>query len=246
MRRAAHALIGQNNAFSYDHEGHPVPFGEGDGDQDKEIRESFPNWSTMSEVEKVAAMETEHIGCVPENNDKEWSIARSHAQWSASGTVWTHRLCGYYVSFELPLHTKFAAPAAGPISLDVIKYRITIEDVPDLKTIKGVKDLFWSPNYEFLVVIINTDKACISNAIEICSPRESDPNYLDQASLLQVYEPHGQDLGKPVISMPLKEFEGPVMEEWATGSSVARWTSELMKIKAQGVVKPLLSSSPQP
>jgi len=148
------------------------------------------------------------------------------------------------VHFKLPLHASFAGPVVGPISLDTIKNHITIN--ADLKAIKGVKDLFWSPNHEILVVIINTDKACIRSPIEMCNSLDSDPDDLDQTSLLQVYSPHGQDLGKPIVSLQLKEFESPVMAEWAAGSNVARWTTELKKIKAQGVVKPLLSSSPLP
>ncbi len=242
--RAADALL--KNASRENDDEEKIPFGEGNTEEEKEIRENFPKWSNMTELDRVTVMQTLNDGCFPKHDDREWYIARNQGKWSAYGGFDTHRLCGVYVDFELPLHAKFAAPAAGPISLDVIKYRITIENVPDLKTIKGVRDLFWSPNHDFLVVIINTDKACISSPFKSCFPRDLDPELFDRTSLLQVYEPQGQDLGKPVISMRLKEFEGPVMEEWATGSNVARWTEELRKIKAQGVVKPLLSSSPQP
>jgi hypothetical protein len=243
-RRAAHALNDQNSGI--DRDGHSVPFGEGDHEEDMGIRKNFPNWSTMNEVEKVAAMQTADEFCFPKHDDEEWYIARNQGRWRASGYVRIPRLCGGFVDFELPLHASFAGPAAGPISLEAIKNRITIKDVRDLKMIKGVKDLFWSPNHELLVVIVNTDKACISNPYEICSPQDSDPDYFDLTSLLQIYLPHGQDLGKPVISVQLKEFEGPVMAEWATGSNVARWTAELSKIKAQGTVNPLLSSSSHP
>lgn len=242
-RRAAHALIDHNGTV--DRNGHSVPFGEGDSEEDKEIRKNYPNWPTMSDMEKVAAMEKLDIGCFPEHDNKEWYIARSQGRWSATGIVWTHRLCGYYVDFELPLHVSFAAPAAGPISLDAIKNQVTIKDAPDLKTIRGVTDILWSPNHELLVVFVDVDKACVSNPIEICLPRQSEPEFADK-TLLQVYFPHGQDLGKPVSSMQLKEYEKPVMAEWATGSTVTRWATELKKIKAQGVVKPLVSSSPHP
>ena len=244
MRRAAHALIDQNIGF--DKENHEVLLGERGDEDDRDIRKKFPNWPTLNEVEKVAAMETVDDLCFPKHDDKEWYVERNHEQWRAHGSFQTHRLCGVSVDFELPLHVSFVAPVAGPISLDAIKNRITIKDVSDLKTVKGVTDLFWSPNHEFLVVIVNMDKACISNPIDICTPRQSDPEDLDQTSLLQVYSPHGQDLDKPVTSMRLKEFEEPVMAEWATGSNVERWTTELKKIKAQGVVKPLLSSPPHP
>jgi hypothetical protein len=242
-RRAADALIDQNSRDN--DEGRKVRLGEGDTEDDKEIRKSFPNWSTMNQVQKVAAMGAKDDSCFPKHDDKEWYIARNHGQWSAHGSFDTHRLCGVLVDFELPFHARFAAPAMAPISLDAIRNRITIKDVSDLKTVKGVKDLFWSPNHEFLVVLINMDKSCIGNPYRDCLPRESDPEHAIQ-TLLQVYSPHGQDLGKPVISMQLKEFEGPVMAEWATGSNVARWSAELKKIKTQGVVKPLLSLSPHP
>lgn len=242
--KAADALL--ENASRVFDDGHKVPLGEGDTEEDKEIRENFPKWSLMAKVHKVIVMQTLNDGCFPKHDDKEWYIARNHGQWVAHGSFDTHRLCGGEVDFDLPFHAGFAAPAVGPISLDDIKKRITIKDIPDLKTILGVKDMFWSPNHELLVVLVNTDKACISNPIRICNPRDLDPEYLDQTSLLQVYSPHGQDLGKPVISMQLKEFEGPVMAEWATDSNVARWTAELKKIEAQGVVTPLLSSSSHP
>jgi hypothetical protein len=48
-----------------------------------------------------------------------------------------------------------------------------------------------------------------------------------------------------LCTMSLMDFEGPVMAESATGSNVAQWTTEPTKIKAQGVVKPLLAASPQ-
>jgi len=234
-RRAASALIDNDPDLSED----------GHTDGDKWIREKLPNWSSMSEVEKAAAMQTLDDGCFPGHDDKEWHIVRNHGRWSAYGGFDTHRLCGVAVDFELPFHTRFAAPAAVPISLDAIKNRITIKDVSDLKTIKGVTDMFWSPSHELLVVLIDIEKSCISNPSHFCLPRELDSKLTD-LTLLQVYSPHGQDLGKPVISMQLKEFETPVMDEWATGSNVARWTAELKKIKAQGVVKPLLSSSLHP
>jgi hypothetical protein len=242
--KAADALL--ENAHSNFDDGQSAPFGEGNTEEDMEIRENFPKWSHMAKVDKVTVMQTLDDGCFPKHDDKEWYIARNHGRWVAQGSFDTHRLCGGDVDFELPLHSSFAVPAAGPVSLEAIKNRITIKEVRDLKMIKGVKDLFWSPNHELLVVLINTDKACISNPYEICLPWDLDPEDLDQTSLLQVYLPHGQDLGKPIISMQLKEFEGPVMAEWATDSNVARWTAELSKIKAQGVVKPLLSSSSHP
>ena len=51
---------------------------------------------------------------------------------------------------------------------------------------------------------------------------------------------------KPVVDTTgVSKMPTPtVMAESATGSNVARWTTELTKIKAQGVVKPLLAASP--
>jgi hypothetical protein len=244
-RRAADALI--DNDSRIDDDGHRVPLGEGDTEEDKEIREKLPNWFSMNGVEKVIAMQTLdlHDGCFPKHDDKEWYIVRNHGEWRAYGNFGTHRLCGVEVDFELPFHARFAAPAMAPISLDAIKNRITIKDVSDLKTIKGVTDVFWSPNHDFLVVLVDMDKSCINDRFNYCPPLDPHSDLLDQ-TLLQVYSPRGQDLGKPAISMLLKEFERPVMAEWATGSNVARWTAELKKIKAQGVVKPLLSSSSHP
>ncbi|MGA1984083.1 MAG: hypothetical protein ABSG84_16660 [Acidobacteriaceae bacterium] len=242
--RAADALL--ENASRVSEDGHKVPLGEGDTDEDKEIRENFPKWSNMTKLDKVTVMQTLDDGCFPKHDDKEWYITRKNGGWHARGGFDTHRLCGVAVDFELPLHANIAEPVAGPISLDVIKNRITIKDASDLKMIKGVKDLFWSPNHELLVVLINMDKACVSSAFEYCTPEQLDPDDFDETSLLQVYSPHGQDLGKPIISMQLKAFEKPVMAEWATGSSVARWTAALRKIKAQGMVKPILSSSSHP
>jgi hypothetical protein len=91
------------------------------------------------------------------------------------------------------------------------------------KRIPGAYDAFWSPGRETVVVLIDPDHPS-----------------------LEVFSPRGQDMGKPVITMQLKEFEGPAMAEWATGSNVTRWTAELKRIKAQGVVKPVLSLSPYP
>jgi hypothetical protein len=47
-------------------------------------------------------------------------------------------------------------------------------------------------------------------------------------------------------TLPTGTSTGPIMAEWATGGNVARWTAELTKIKAQGVVRPLLTASQKP
>jgi len=217
--KAADALL--ENASRIFDDGSRMPYGEGNTDEDKEIRENFPKWSNMSKLDKVTVMQTLNDGCFPKHDDREWGIERNHGQWVAYGSFDTHRLCGVLVHFELPLHAKFAAPSPGPISPDSIKKQITANAVSDSEARKGVIDAIWSPNHEFAVVFADMD-------------------------WLHVYSPHGQDLGKPIISVRLKEAENLVMSEAATGNNVARWTAELKKIKAQGVVKPLLSSSPHP
>jgi hypothetical protein len=241
--RAADALI--ENVSRPNDDGQKVPLGEGNTEDDKEIRENFPKWSNMTKLDKVIVMQTLNDGCFPKHDDREWYIARNQGQWSAHGNFHTHRLCGVEVDFELPLHAGIAAPAAGPISLDVIKTRITIKDGFDLKTIKGATDVFWSPDNSYLVVLVNMEKSCIYDRFNGCPPGGPRWDLTDQM-LLQVYTPSGEDLGKPVISMPLKEFESTVMAEWATGNKVARWTTKLKMIKAQGVVKPLLSPLSHP
>jgi hypothetical protein len=208
--KAADALL--ENASGIFDDGQKMPLGEGNTEEDMEIRENFPKWSKMPDVYKVTVMQTLNDGCFPKHDDRDWYIARNRGQWVAHGRFDTHRLCGTEVDFELPLHASFAAPATAPISLDAIG-----------KQVPGAYDAFWSPGREMVVVLIDPDHTS-----------------------LEVFLPRGQVLGKPVISMQLKEFEGAAMAEWATGSNVTRWTAELGKIKAQGVVTPLLSSSPDP
>ncbi|MGA3043453.1 MAG: hypothetical protein ABSF54_21975 [Bryobacteraceae bacterium] len=215
-RRAAHALMendqGMRNAGA--------PLGEGATEEDQEIRKSYPKWSSMTEVEKVAAMQAVDDGCFPKHNDGEWYIERNQGRWVAYGAFDTHRLCGVYLSFELPFPAALAGPATMPISLNAIR-----------KQVPGAYDAFWLPNQEMVVVLVGLSKPL---------PGETFPS----RTSLEVFSPHGQDLGKPSITMSLMDFEGPVMAESATGSNVARWTTELTKIKAQGVVKPLLAASP--
>jgi hypothetical protein len=47
-------------------------------------------------------------------------------------------------------------------------------------------------------------------------------------------------------TLPTGKSTGPIMAEWATGANVERWSTELSKIKAQGVVRPLLSAPQKP
>jgi hypothetical protein len=97
--------------------------------------------------------------------------------------------------------------------------------------VPGAYDAFWLPNQEMVVVLVGLSRPL---------PGETSPS----RTSLEVFSPHGQDPGKPTITMSLMDFEGPVMAESATGGNVARWTTELARIKAQGVVKPLLAASP--
>ncbi len=206
--RAAHALM-TNAAIA------------GDTDEDREIRKNHPNWSSMSEVEKVAALQAADDNCFPKHDDQEWYIGRDQGRWHAYGAFDTHRLCGVYVHFELPLSTSFAGPATAPVSLDSVS-----------KQMPGAYDAFWSPGREMVVVLVGLNKPL---------PDETAPS---QTSL-EVFSPRGQDMGKPIITMPLMEYERAIMAEWASGSGVAQWPAELTKIKAQGVVSPLLRASPQ-
>lgn len=61
--------------------------GEGDTEEDREIRKSYPRWSSMSEAEKVAAMQTVDEGWFPKHNDREWYIGRN----GTLGWVWRIR-----------------------------------------------------------------------------------------------------------------------------------------------------------
>jgi hypothetical protein len=215
-RRAAHGLM-ENDQGMRDA---GAPLGEGDTKEDQEIRKSYPKWSSMTEVEKVAAMQAVDDGCFPKHNDGEWSIERNQGRWVAYGAFDTHRLCGVYVHFDLPFPAALAGPATTPISLNAIR-----KQVPD------AYDAFWLPKQEMVVVLVGLS--------------ELGPGFtFPSRTSLEVFSPRGQDLGKPIMRMPLMDFEGPVMAESATGSDVARWTTELTKIKAQGVVKPLMAASP--
>lgn len=215
-QRAAHALM-ENDQGMRDAGALP---GDGDTEEDREIRKSNPQWSSMTEVQKVAALQTVDDGCFPQHNDGEWDIERIQGRWVANGAFDTHRLCGVYVHFELPFPAALAGPATTPISLNAIR-----KQVPD------AYDAFWSPNQAMVVVLVGRSKL---------GPGFPFPS---QTSL-EVFSPHGQDLGKPTLTLPLMDYEGPVMAESATGGNVARWTTELTKIKAQGVVKPRLAASP--
>jgi hypothetical protein len=215
-RRAAHALM-ENDQGMRDA---GVLLGEGDTEEDREIRKSDPKWSSMTEVEKVAAMQAVDHPCFPKHNDGDWYIGRNQGRWVAYGAFDTHRLCGVYVHFELPSPAALAGPATMPISLNAIR-----------KQVPGAYDAFWLPNQEMVAVLVGLGTPL---------PGEAFPS----RTSLEVFSLHGKDLGKPTITMSLMDFEGPVMAESATGSNVARWTTELTKIKAQGVVKPLLAASP--
>jgi hypothetical protein len=200
-----------------------APLGLGNNSEDQDIRRKFPNWASMSEAERGAAMQEIFDPCFPNHNDTGWFIDRKNGRWTALGTIDTGRDCNGTVTFDLPFNTPFAGPASTPISLDEIR-----KQVPD------AYDAVWSPKKEMVVVLtgqfkrnsITGESATVGTAIE-------------------VFLPHGQDLDRPVVTLRTDRATGPVMAEWATGSNVTRWTAQLTKIKAQGLVKPLLSVSQQ-
>ncbi len=215
-RLSAHALMDHDQ----DLRSAAAWLGDGDTEEDRETRKRFPKWSSMTEVEKVDALKDSDLGCFQEHNDREWFIKRDQGRWIANGAFNTHRLCGYFVDFELPLPIAFAETATGPLGLNEIS-----KQVPD------AYDAFWSPNLERVVVLVRPSKQ---------EPKAAFP----PPTALEVFSPRGSDLGKPTITMSLMENEGVVMVESATGSNVAQWTTELMRLKAQGVVKPLLTGQP--
>ena len=147
-RRAAHALMENDQGMMRDA---GAVLGEGDTEEDREIRKSYPKWSSMTEVEKVAAMQAVDDGCFPKHNDGEWYIERNQGRWVAYGAFDTHRLCGVYVHFELPFPAALAEPAAMPISLDAIR-----KQVPD------AYDAFWLPNRELVVVLVGLSKLVLN------------------------------------------------------------------------------------
>lgn len=213
QRAAAHALLENYSS------GAGPPLGESDSEDDQKLREDNPRWSSMTDVEKVAAAQTDG-GCFPEHNDKDWYIARDKGRWVADGAFSTHRLCGVLVDFAIPFHPPFASSATVAISLNDIA-----KQVPD------AFDAFWSPDREMVVVF--------AGKISHDYPGETG------GTSIEVFSPRGQNLGKPIAKMPLNRLEGPVMAEWATGANAARWSTELTIIKAQGAIKPLLTTSSQ-
>jgi hypothetical protein len=189
------------------------------------MRAKYPKWDSMTSQEKVAAVgETAEDFCGGDTNEQDWYFERDDGQWIAHSTVDLPHVCGDYLPFDLPFHAPFPAPFTGPISLDAIR-----KQVPD------AYDAVWSPKKEMVVVLagqIKVDKMTGERTSAHAS--------------LEVFLPHGQDLGKRVATLATGEATGPVMAEWATGPNVARWTAELTKIKAQGVVNPRLPESPKP
>ena len=143
-------------------------------------------------------------------DDGEWYIERNQVRWVAYGAFDTHRLCGVYVHFELPFPAALAGSATTPISLNAIR-----KQVPD------AYDEFWLPNQEMVVVLVGLSKL---------GPGFTFPS----RTSLEVFSPRAQDLGKPTMTMSLMDFEGPVMAESATGSNLARWTTELTKDQGPG------------
>jgi len=82
------------------------------------------------------------------------------------------------------------------------------------KSVPEAKDAFWSPRHDLLVVMTDSE--------------------------FRVFKPAGAKLGPSVLTIPREELEVPVMAEWALGSSVARWSSELIKLQQQTLPEPLV------
>jgi len=182
----------------------------------KQLREKYPTWDRMTVREKLAALEaTVDDFCGGEMNEQYWYFEREQGKWAAHSTVGLPHVCGDFLPFDLPFHPPFATSFTGPISLDNIR-RL----VPD------AYDAIWSPKREMVAVLVGLNKPSGAKG----------PLHTS----LQVFLPHGQDLGKPISTLATGTSIGPVMAEWATGPSVARWSAELTKIKAQGVVQPRL------
>lgn len=200
----------------------PGPPSPSDLEAEKELEARHPTWSKMTEEEKVAALVEEDNGCVPAHDDTQWYIKRMPGRWGADGAFYTARLCGVSVDFELPFHAVFAGPIKAPIPLESIQ-----KQVPD------AYDAFWSPQGDLLIVLVADVKG---------TPVDPDPF---KYSLL-VFQPHGAELEKPLLTLQLLPTEQPVMAEWATGKNVARWTAELTKIKTRGFQEPLLSINQKP
>jgi len=182
--------------------------------------------AVASHAFQTAAAHAQHAvesSCGGDTDEQSWYFERDWGKWAAHSTVDLPHVCGDFLPFDLPFHPPFATPFTGPISLDAIR-----KQVPD------AYDAVWSPNKEMVVVLVGVFK--LDKALGEKIPGRTS---------LDVFVPHEQELGKPIATLPTGALTGPVMAEWATGANVVRWTAELARIKAQGVVKLRLSPSPQ-
>jgi hypothetical protein len=191
----------------------------------EEMREKYPKWPSMTDRERVAALQdTESDFCPGESSGEDWYFERDGGKWIAHGVVDRPHVCGGYLTYDLPFEAPFAGPFAGPISMEAIR-----KQAPD------AYDAIWSPNKEMVVVLVGELKRD-----KVTGER------IPTKTSLEVFFPHGEQLGKPAATLPTEESTGPVMAEWATGSNVARWTAELTKIRASRWVKPALPEPRRP
>jgi hypothetical protein len=190
---------------------------QGLGDAEKyeeEYRSRYKDWSTMSDEEKVSALDSGDDGCFPNHNDTEWYITRRPRRWAALGAIPTHRLCGTLVKFELPLPAIFGTSNTPPVSLESIRKRLP-----------GALDAVWSPRQETLLVLVR------DQTIAVLRPQNLN---------IEVFHPLNLEIGTPVLTIRLHLMEEPVMAEWALGANVDRWTTVLEKIRESGFQEPLM------
>lgn len=226
QRRAVHSLVALNRFFQNqqnDEDKTLAKTGASTAESNQKTPESQLKLPAKNDVATLARLHSEYGDCFPRFNDTEWYINRGHGRWNALGGFDTKRLCGVWTKFPLPFHAAFAGPATTPISLATIK-----------KQVPHAYDDYWSPNHRMLVVLSGK-----LTKIETYFEYPSQPT-------LKVFIPHGHNLGKPVITTRLKDGVQTVMAEWATGHYVAKWTKQLTRIKAQGVMKPRLIPPSKP
>jgi hypothetical protein len=73
-----------------------------------------------------------------------------------------------------------------------------------------------------------------------CSPRKDLLVVFMKRDLMLVYKPKGEQIGAPVLSLPLPKWTSPFMAEWAVGAGVERWTHELKTLQNEQLPEPIL------
>jgi hypothetical protein len=189
------------------------------------IKKKYPNWDRMTATQQLAVLDdADEESCGGDTDDQSWNFYRDRGRWAAHSEVDLPHVCGDYLPFDMPFRPPFSAPFTGPITLAAIR-----EQVPD------AYDAVWSPKKEMVVVLTG----------QFTHNKITGEETTVRTALL-VFLPHGQVLGKPIATLQTGTSTGPVMAEWATGANVTRWTAELARIKAQGVVRPRLTNSTPP